>query len=78
MERPKREKLTREESLKRVNEFPKRMEKLIRSTSEGQFERPKKVKLRREEIIERMESFPNRMEKFIAAVRKNTDRGLHS
>ena len=34
-ERPKREHVTREEALKRVKAFPKRMEKLIASIREG-------------------------------------------
>jgi hypothetical protein len=78
IERPKREKLTRAETLKRVKSFPKRMEKLITTHSKNRFVPPKRVKLTREEIIERMESFPQRREKFIAAVRQSSDRGLHS
>ncbi len=35
MERPKREKVTREETLKRVKAFPKRKEKLIAAIREG-------------------------------------------
>lgn len=35
LERPKREKLTREESLKRVQAFSRRKEKLIASIREG-------------------------------------------
>jgi hypothetical protein len=35
IERPKRVQLTREESLKRVKAFPKRMEKLIAAIREG-------------------------------------------
>lgn len=34
-ERPKRERLTREESIRRVKAFPKRMEKLIAAIREG-------------------------------------------
>ena len=78
VERPKREKLTREETLKRVKSFPKRTEKLIATHSTNEVGHPKRVKLTREEIIERMESFPQRREKFIAAVRQSSDRGLHS
>lgn len=77
IERPEREKVTREEALKHVKSFPKRMEKLI-ATHSNEVVHPKRVKLTREEIIERMESFPQRREKFIAAVRQSSDRGLHS
>jgi hypothetical protein len=35
IERPKREKVTREEALKRVKAFPKRKEKLIAAIREG-------------------------------------------
>lgn len=35
LERPKRERVTREEALKRVKAFPKRMEKLIAAIREG-------------------------------------------
>jgi hypothetical protein len=35
IERPKREKVTREETLKRVKAFPKRKEKLIAAIREG-------------------------------------------
>ena len=35
IERPKRERVTREEALKRVKAFPKRMEKLIAAIREG-------------------------------------------
>jgi hypothetical protein len=35
IERPKREKVTREETLKRVKAFPKRKEKLIATIREG-------------------------------------------
>ncbi len=35
IQRPKRERLTREETLKRVKAFPKRMEKLIAAIREG-------------------------------------------
>jgi hypothetical protein len=35
IERPKREKLSREETLKRVKSFPKRMEKLVVAIREG-------------------------------------------
>jgi hypothetical protein len=35
IQRPKREHVTREEALKRVKAFPKRMEKLIASIREG-------------------------------------------
>jgi hypothetical protein len=34
-QRPKRERVTREEALKRVKAFPKRMEKLIAAIREG-------------------------------------------
>lgn len=77
-ERPEREKVTREEALKRVKDFPKREEKLITTHSKNEVVHPKRVKLTPEEIIERMESFPQRREKFIAAVRQSSDRGLHS
>lgn len=77
-ERPERQKLSRDETLKRVKSFPKRMEKLIATHSKNEVGHPKRVKLTREEIIERMESFPQRREKFIAAVRQSSDRGLHS
>jgi len=35
IQRPKREKVSREEALKRVKAFPKRMEKLIAAIREG-------------------------------------------
>jgi hypothetical protein len=35
IQRPKRERATREEALKRVKAFPKRMEKLIAAIREG-------------------------------------------
>lgn len=35
IQRPKREKVTREEAIKRVKAFPKRMEKLIAAIREG-------------------------------------------
>jgi hypothetical protein len=35
IERPKRERLTREETIKRVKAFPKRMEKLVAAIREG-------------------------------------------
>jgi hypothetical protein len=35
IQRPKRERVTREEALKRVKAFPKRMEKLIAAIREG-------------------------------------------
>lgn len=35
IERPKREKLTREETIKRVEAFPERMEKLIAAIRKG-------------------------------------------
>jgi hypothetical protein len=35
IQRPKREQVTREEALKRVKAFPKRMEKLIAAIREG-------------------------------------------
>ena len=35
IERPKRERVTREETIKRVKAFPKRMEKLIAAIREG-------------------------------------------
>jgi hypothetical protein len=35
IQRPKREQLTREETIKRVKAFPKRMEKLIAAIREG-------------------------------------------
>jgi hypothetical protein len=41
-------------------------------------ERPRREKITREESLERMKSFPKRKEKFIAAVRKGTNRDLHS
>jgi hypothetical protein len=41
-------------------------------------ERPKREKVTREEALERMKSFPKRREKFIAAIRKSTNRDLHS
>ena len=38
IERPKRERITREETIKRVKAFPKRMEKLIAAIREGSLE----------------------------------------
>jgi len=35
IQRPKREKVTREETIRRVKAFPKRMEKLIAAIREG-------------------------------------------
>ena len=41
-------------------------------------ERPKPEKITREKALERMKLFPKRREKFVAAVRKGTNRDIHS
>jgi len=41
-------------------------------------QRPKREKVTREEALKRVKSFPKRMEKLIAAIRKGSDRNIHS
>lgn len=64
--------MTREESLKRVDDFPTREDRLI-SEIRQRSDRPPRAKLTREEVIKRMKSFLKRREKFIAAIRESAD-----
>jgi inosine/xanthosine triphosphate pyrophosphatase family protein len=82
--RPERVKLSREEVLKRMADFPKRKAKFIASIRRGrQIEevkilRPERIKLTEEECLERMTDFPKRRAQFIASIRKSKDRGSSS
>ncbi len=78
-ERPKRAKLTQEEIIRRMEDFPKRRQEFIAAirinkeqenqcTDSG---RSKRAKLSPEESLKRMEEFDKRKEKFIRAIRKN-------
>jgi hypothetical protein len=45
---------------------------------QAKLERPQREKVTREEELKQMKTFPKRREKFIAAIRKGTNRDLHS
>ena len=78
--RPARVKLSREESLKRMEEFPERRAEFIASIRRNEhvqdvkIARPARIKLSEEECLERMVDFPKRRAQFIASVRKSKDR----
>jgi len=50
----------------------------MKTVKEIRIQRPKREKVTREEAIKRVEAFPKRMEKLIAAIRKGSNRNIHS
>jgi hypothetical protein len=82
--RPERVKLSRDECLKRMVDFPKRKAQFLASIQKGwQHEevkilRPERIRLSEEECLERMADFPKRRAQFIASIRKCKDRSPSS
>ena len=50
----------------------------MKVVKEVKIQRPKREKLTRAETIKRINAFPKRMEKLIAAIRKGSNRNIHS
>ena len=55
-----------------------RNSKAMKPVKEIKIQRPKRAKVTREETIRRVKDFPKRMEKLIAAIRKGSNRNIHS